>query len=276
MLIVFAAFVVVALVVVAVVVNALTGSLERPFIYFPSGDVRATPADVGLDYEEVELVTADGVAIRGWFVPGPSPITWLWFHGNAGNVGGRVDLIRDLHDAVGVSIFIVSYRGYGDSDGSPSEEGLYRDAQAALEYLRARQDVEPERIVYFGRSIGSAVAVDLASREPPFALVLEASFPSLRWLARRVYPWLPVWPFLYERYEVETKARGITAPALVIHGDRDEIAPTSGGRAVAGALGGAVELVVVPEAGHNDLPRVAGADYYRWISDFLERAERSR
>jgi hypothetical protein len=275
MLIAFAAFAFVAIAAIAVALNALTGSLERPFIYFPSGGVRATPADAGLDYEEVEFVTADAVAIRGWFVPGPSRTTWLWFHGNAGNLGDRVDLIRELHDAVGVSIFIVSYRGYGDSEGSPSEQGLYRDAQAALEYLRSRADVDPELVVYFGRSIGSAVAVDLASREPPFALVLEASFPSLRWLARRVYPWLPVWPFLHEEYEVEAKARSIFAPTLVIHGDRDEIAPVSGGRAVAAALSGEVGLVVVPEAGHNDLPRVAGADYYRWISAFLERAERS-
>ncbi len=279
MLIIFAAAIVVALLVSVVVLNAATGAIERPLIYFPSGAVDRTPADVGLEYEQVDLVTADGVVIEGWFVPGTdethSRISWLWFHGNAGNIGDRVDLIRELHDAVGVSIFIVSYRGYGRSSGSPTEQGLYRDARAALEYLRSRPDVDPERIVYFGRSIGSAVAVDLASSEPPFALVIEGSFPSLRWLARQVYPWLPVWPFLHERYEVEAKARAIAAPALVIHGDRDEITPTSGGRTVAAALGGEVELVIVPGAGHNDLPTVAGADYYRWIDSFLERVERA-
>jgi fermentation-respiration switch protein FrsA (DUF1100 family) len=258
----------------ALAFNARTGSLERWFVYFPTGDVRATPADAGLGYEEVALVASDGVRIEGWFVPGPQPVTWLWFHGNAGNVGDRVQLIRELHEAVGASIFIVSYRGYGRSGGSPSEEGFYRDAQAALDYLLSRPDVDTRRIVYFGRSIGSAVAVQLAARREPLALVLEAPFPSLSWLARQVYPWLPVSRFLHEEYDVEGAARRVSAPALILQGERDEIVPLSGARAVVAALAGEVELVVVPGAGHNDVPRVAGAEYYRWIAAFLERVER--
>lgn len=276
MLLVLATFAAVAAIGAVLVVNLLTGIVECPFIYFPSSDVRATPADVGLAYEEVPLVTADRVPIHGWFVPGSGPTTWLWFHGNAGSIGDRVHLIRELHDAVGASIFIVSYRGYGRSQGRPSEDGIYRDADAALEHLRSRPDVDPGKIVYFGRSIGSAVAVHLASRQPPLALVIEAPFPSLNWLARQVYPWLPVRPFLHGKYDVAATAPNVMAPTLVIHGERDEIVPVAGARAVAAALAGETELMIVPEARHNDVPRVAGAEYYRRIVAFLERAQRSR
>lgn len=257
----------------ALLLNARTGVLEREFVYYPAAAVHSTPSDVGLAYEDISLVTSDGVRIEGWFVPGPRPVTWLWFPGNAGNIADRVRLLRELHDEVGVSVFIVSYRGYGQSEGRPSEAGLYRDADAALAHLRSRADVDPDRIVYFGRSVGTAVAVDLAVRHPPYALVLEAPFPSLPWLARHVYPWLPVGRFLHEGYHTVEKAPRVAAAVLVIHGDRDEIVPVAGGRAVAAALAGEVEPFIVPGAGHNDIPRIGGEAYYRTIVAFLDRVD---
>jgi uncharacterized protein len=255
----------------ALLLNARTGVLERGFVYFPSSSVHSTPADVGLAYEEVSLVASDGVRVEGWFVPGPRSVTLLWFHGNAGNIADRVHQIRTLHDELGVSVFILSYRGYGRSEGRPSEAGLYRDAQAALDHLLARPDVDAGRIVYFGRSVGSAIAVDLAVQHPPHALILEGIFPSLRWMAGQVYPWLPVGRFLHQEFDAAAKAPLVDAPSLVIHGDRDEIVPLAGGRAVAEALAGDVELYVVPGARHNDVPHVGGDAYYRTIESFLER-----
>lgn len=249
--------------------NARTGAIERAFIYFPERSLMATPADVGIAYEDVTLRAADGVRLHGWFVPGSQPVAVLWLHGNAGNIGTRVPWIRDLHRATGFAILIVDYRGYGRSEGTPSEAGLYRDAEAALAYLRAEPRVDPDRIVYFGRSLGSAVAVELAAREPPMALVIESPFPSLRWLADAVYPWLPLTRWLHDRYETERRARAVTAPALVIHGERDEIVPLEGAQRVADALASDVQLFVVPGAGHNDIPAVGGDAYYARLADFI-------
>lgn len=260
----------------ALLLNARTGVIERALVYYPSSAVHSTPADVGLAFEEVTLVASDGVRLQGWFVPGSRPVTWLWFTGNAGNIADRVHQIRALHDEVGASIFILSYRGYGRSEGRPSEAGLYRDAEAALAYLQSRPDVRPDRIVYFGRSVGTAIAVELAVRHPPHALILEAPFPSLRWLAQQIYPWLPVGRFLHQGFRTEEKARLIDAPALVIHGDRDEIVPVAGGRAVAEALAGDVDLYIVPGARHNDVPHVAGDVYYQTVIAFLDRLDRNQ
>lgn len=268
---------VIALAVIAAILallawNARTGRIERAFLYFPVRTLVATPADAGLVYEDVFFEAENGPTLHGWFIPGSQPVTVLWFHGNAGNIGSRVPWIRELHAATGYSIFVFDYRGYGRSEGQPSEHGLYRDAAAALAHVRADARVERDRIVYFGRSLGSAVAVELATRHPPLALVLETPFPSLRWLAHEVYPWLPVARWLHERYGTEQRARQIDVPSLVIHGERDEIMSVEGSRRVAGALAGAVELYIVPGAHHNDIPTVAGAGYYRRLIAFVDRA----
>jgi|GEM_PF-4552255 len=171
----------------ALLLKARTGLLERGFIYYPSSTVHSTPADVGLAYEDVSLVASDGVRIEGWFVPGPRPITWLWFPGNAGNIADRVRLIRELHDEVGVSVFIVSYRGYGRSEGRPSEAGLYRDAEAALAHLRSRAEVDADRIVYFGRSASTSPSVTHRTRS--CSKRRSSRFPGWRARSSRGYRW---------------------------------------------------------------------------------------
>lgn len=249
------------------ITNASTGWIERPFLYFPTRALAATPADAGLTYEDVTFVAADGVAIHAWFVPGPADLTVLWFHGNAGNIGDRIERLARWRRTTGASVLLVSYRGYGRSEGRPSERGFYRDADAALGYLRTRS---PGPLVYYGQSLGSAVAVELARREPPSALILESTFPSLRSLARHVYAWLPVWPFLHERYDVAARAADIAVPTLVIHGEHDEIAPLAGAIQVHAALAGPAELLVVPGAGHNDVAAVGGAVYDDRIAALLD------
>lgn len=119
-----------------------TPMIERFFIYFPQRGLDADPSTVGLDFEDARFETADGIGLHSWFVPGPTEPTLLWFHGNAGNISHRVDQLELLHDAIGANILIVGYRGYGDSEGTPSEKGFYADALAALSLLNDRDDVD--------------------------------------------------------------------------------------------------------------------------------------
>ena len=167
--------------------------MEEQFIYFPMAEIPATPRDFGLSFEDVYFKTEDGVTLNGWFVafPGASK-TILWFHGNGGNIGHRSEHLKLLHDKLKIHIFIFDYRGYGKSQGKPSEEGTYRDGVAALEHLRSRQNLEAGEIVLFGQSLGAAVATEIAVRHPGLPLILEAPFTSIRDMARVAAPWLPI------------------------------------------------------------------------------------
>ena len=169
--------------------------IERYFIYFPEGELEEYPSALGLAFEDVFFVASDRVRLHGWFVPGKRDVTWLWFHGNGGNVSHRLENLRLLHDELGVSIFIFDYRGYGHSQGRPSEQGTYRDAEAAIRYVLSRQGTSPDRLVFFGRSLGAAIAVEMASRHLVHGLILESPFPSISYMARLMYPVLP-WSLL--------------------------------------------------------------------------------
>ena len=159
----------------AVLLVSFWSRIERRYVYFPTEEVLETPEQLGLIYQDVYIPVVDEESINGWFVPGNSPITLLWLHGNGGNIGHRVDEIGLIHYRLGVNILIVDYRGYGLSDGTPSEQGMYQDAEAALRYLRSRPDVDSDRIVYFGRSLGAAVAVDQSDLVAPVATLIIAN-----------------------------------------------------------------------------------------------------
>src|SRR5689334_12534594 len=140
-------------------------SMDEKFIFFPSAAIEATPQDYGLAYEDVYFKTADGVRLHGWFISHPDArATLLWFHGNGGSIRHRARGAMLLHDQLIANVFILDDSGYGRSEGVVSETGTYEDAQAALRYLRSRNDIEQQRIVFFGQSLGSAVAADLAGR----------------------------------------------------------------------------------------------------------------
>ena len=132
--------------------------LDQHFLYFPTRELIGSPADYGIAFEDVYFDTADGRRLHGWYVPGDGDVTLLWHHGNGGNISHRLPDIDLFHRELGVNILIYDYRGYGNSAGTPSEEGLYRDAEAALRHLQSREDVDPAKIVYFGRSLGVAIA----------------------------------------------------------------------------------------------------------------------
>ena len=195
----------------------------------------------------------------------------VWFHGNAGNIGHRVDNLADLNSRLGVSIFIFDYRGYGRSDGTPSEQGTYLDAQAALEYVRSRQDVGGQKPVLFGRSLGCAIAAEAATKNEAFALVLESPYTSIRDMAKRLYPMIPgVGLLLSTKYDCLAKVKDVHIPIMVLHGDRDEIVPFDMGRELFEAANPPKRFYTIEGAGHNDTYLVGGAEYYEALASFIE------
>lgn len=251
--------------------------IEERFIFYPTAPIDQTPANYRLPFDDVFLTTADGVRLHGWFIPHPSAkVTLIWFHGNAGNISHRLENIRLLRDSVKLNIFIFDYRGYGRSEGRVSEEGTYKDGEAAFDYLRSRRDIDSKRIVFFGRSLGAAVAAELATREGCLALILETPFVSIREMARVAFPFLPIGSLLRTRYDVVEKVRRIKTPLLVLHGDQDEIVPFAQGRKVFEAAPQPKEFYTIRGARHNDTYLVGGDAYFAALTDFIHRSEARR
>lgn len=247
--------------------------VEERFIFFPEAPIEQTPGDLGLAFDDVYFTASDGVRLNGWFVPFPGArATLLWLHGNAGNISHRLENLKLLHDKVNLNIFIFDYRGYGRSEGRPAESGTYLDAEAALRHLRSRNEVDSQAIVLFGRSLGAAVAAELATRAECAAVILETPFASIRAMARLAFPLLPIGPLLRTRYDIVEKVRRNRLPLLVIHGDRDEVVPYAQGRQVFEAAGGPKEFYTIPGAHHNDTYLIGGDRYFAAIKSFIDRA----
>jgi hypothetical protein len=243
---------------------------EKRLIYFPMRAFDATPRGLGLKHEDVTLRADDGVRLHAWYLPVEgSRLTLLVCHGNAGNISHRLDRALLLQSRLKLESLLFDYRGYGQSEGSPDEEGTYRDARAAWRWLVAR-GVAPGRIVIFGESLGSAVALQLALEVEARALVLESPFASVPEMARAVYPFLPVWPFVRTRYDNVGKAPGLKLPLLVLHGDRDEVVPFAQGRRVFEAAPEPKRFYAIPGASHNDTYYVGGEAYWRALGEFLD------
>ena len=196
----------------------------------PGRQLVATPKQAGLDYETVSLVTADGVKLHGWFVPAQQARrTVLFFHGNAGNISHRLENLAIFHQ-LGLNTLIIDYRGYGLSEGRPSETGLYRDAEAALQYLQETRGISAADIIVFGHSLGGAVAAWLAARHPLGALIIESSFTSIPAIAADLYPWLPARWLTRLHYDTLGNLQAVSSPVLIIHSPEDEIIPFHHGR----------------------------------------------
>ncbi len=242
-------------------------------VYFPSRvHDGGTPGVLGLEYEDVQLISADGVHLHGWYVPAPSSLrTVLLLHGNAGNISHRLDKLAALNE-LGASVFLLDYRGYGRSEGAPDEAGTYRDADAAYGWLRDR-GVAPEQLIIYGESLGGPIATDLAAREPVGGLILESSPSSILAVAQSLYPWLPVSAFLSVRYDALAKIPRVRSPLLILHSPTDEIVPFAMAEDLYTAANAPKRLVRLA-GGHNDNFLVA-ADVYRGaLGDFLHRAGR--
>ena len=244
--------------------------LENRLIFHPTTEIVRTPRDVGLDYQDLYFTTLDNVRLNGWFIPHPqASATVIWFHGNAGNIGDRVNNIKLLHDKAAIDIFIFDYRGYGRSPGTPSEPSIYLDGEAAIHYVRTRLKVESKNLVIFGRSLGAAVAAEIASRHDSRAVILESPFTSLREMAKVVFPVLPIGPLLGAKFNVLDKVGKITAPLLVLHGDQDEIIPLEQGKQVFAAARQPKQFYPIKGAGHNDTFIAGGNGYYERLKSFI-------
>ena len=246
--------------------------IEQRMIFHPSAPIESTPAQAGLEFEDIYFTTRDGVRLNGWFIPHPDArSTLIWFHGNAGNIGHRVENIKLLHDRVKVNIFIFDYRGYGRSDGRPSEEGTYLDGEAALELIRKKIGTDAEKkMVLFGRSLGAAIASEMATRFGSQGLILESPFISIAEMARVVFPLLPIGPFLQTQYDVRDKIKRIKVPLLVLHGDRDEIVPFEQGKTVFDAAPEPKKFFPIAGAAHNDTYAIGGETYFRELKQFID------
>ncbi|MYH69433.1 MAG: alpha/beta hydrolase [Gammaproteobacteria bacterium] len=211
-------------------VMSLLYVFQEKMIFFPGKRIVDTPGSIGLHYEDVYLVTEDDVRIHGWYVPHvDEKATVLFFHGNAGNISHRLDSISIFHD-LGLSVFIIDYRGYGRSEGRPSEKGTYRDAIAAWNYLVDERRLRPDEIILFGRSLGGGVAAGLAARVSPAAVILESTFTSIKELGKHYYPYLPVSWIARVRYPVDEDISSFNCPVLVIHSEQDDVVPFSHGQ----------------------------------------------
>ncbi|WP_432822889.1 alpha/beta hydrolase [Trichloromonas sp.] len=247
-------------------------AMEHRFIFFPERPLVATPALYDLAYEEVHFPAGDGTALHGWYLPGePGKPLVLFCHGNAGNISHRLDNLRLLH-RLGVSVFIFDYRGYGKSAGKASEEGTYSDARGARAWLQAR-GWPPERIVYFGRSLGASVALQLAVEHPPAGLVLETPFTSIAAMGRHHNPilYFALGWLLDARYDNLAKIVNIRTPLLIFQGDRDNIVPESMARNLFEAANEPKTWHLIPGADHNDTYDSGGEDYWSAWSTFLRK-----
>lgn len=206
--------------------------LQSQMIYHPAKLLVTDPSAAGLAFEDVIFETEDGLRLHGWFVSAASEDgapTILYCHGNAGNISGRLEMIHFLHE-LGLNVFIFDYRGYGRSEGAPSETGTYRDASAAWRYLTETRGIEKGKIITMGRSLGGSIAAWLAARKDPAAAIIESSFTSAAQLAADLYPWLPVrWLIKYD-YNTIAYLQNIKAPVFMAHSRDDEIVPFRHGK----------------------------------------------
>lgn len=253
--------------------------LQQPsMIFFPLRELVQTPKEWGLAYEDVGLYSSDGVDLHGWYIPADSvrdvsaPGTGkvlLFFHGNAGNISHRRDSI-EIFRRLGMDVFILDYRGYGKSQGKPGEQGLYRDARAAWDYLTGVRAVNPRDIVVFGRSLGGAVATQLAAEVQPEKLIVESCFSSARDMARRIFP-LSSW-LLVMRYEFDVAAQlqKVKGDVLVAHSPEDEIIPFEMGETLYRSVGGESRFLRM-RGDHNGGFLNSQPEYEQALGDFISQ-----
>jgi len=244
--------------------------IENKLIFFPSRhpdgfwDLARPPI------QDAWFRAADGVQLHGWFLPSEDPrAVILYAHGNAGNLSHRADQLFRLAE-LGASVLVFDYRGYGRSEGSPDEAGVYRDARAARDWLADRAGVPPDRVVLYGRSLGGAVMVDVAASDGARGLIVDSSFDSIRTVASSHYPGFVVAMLLTAEFDSAAKIGRFDGPLLVIHGDADRTVPIEAGRRLFEAAGEPKTFVSLPGLGHND---TRSEQAQRALADFLDALE---
>jgi uncharacterized protein len=242
---------------------------QSRMVYFPENEIITTPGEIGLAYEDVRFRAEDAILLAGWFIKNEQDKgTILFCHGNAGNISHRLASIEIFH-RLGYSIFIFDYRGYGESQGKPTEKGTYLDAEAAWKYLTQEKHLMPSDIIIFGRSLGGAVGAWLADKKNPAACILESVFTSAKDMASAIYPFMPASLICRFDYNTLKAVKKINAPLLIIHSPDDEIVPFSHGRRLFDAAREPKAFLKL-SGDHNSGFMISGMHYKNGLRDFLE------
>jgi len=251
-----------------VLLSVLIYFYQPKLIYFPHKEIEATPELISLDYEEVSLTTDDGVVLNAWWIPNPNArATLLFLHGNAGNISHRLNSI-ELFYKLGLSVFIIDYRGYGKSTGAPSEQGTYIDAETAWMYLTKEKNIQADNIIIFGRSLGGAVAIWLAEKYSSLALIVESSFTSIADIGKHYYPYLPTSLLARIKYPSKDRIPNVTSPVLIIHSADDDLIPYQYGQQLFEAAKEPKRFLNI-NGGHNDGFIISRDKYYNGIDQFI-------
>ncbi|MBL1140982.1 MAG: alpha/beta hydrolase [Proteobacteria bacterium] len=248
--------------------NIMFHFFQSNFIYFPDNTVVTTPDYLSLDYEDLTLKTNDGIELNAWWIPNPNArATLLFFHGNAGNISHRLGSINIFHK-LGLSVFIIDYRGYGKSTGKPTEKGTYIDAETAWNYLIKEKNVKPDNIIIFGRSLGGAIAAWLAEKHQATGLIIESSFTSIAEIGKHYYPYLPTSLLARIKYPSINRMQNIHSPVLVIHSATDEIVPYKFGQDLFNAANEPKTFLDI-QGNHNDGYMFSGNTYINGLNHFI-------
>jgi len=246
---------------------------EEKLIFFPSRYPAGDWQPPRLIFEDAEFTTEDGVALHGWYCPVEAPRrpdVLLFSHGNAGNITHRTDEVQLWQKHLGVSVLLYDYRGYGRSQGSPNEAGIYADGRAAYRWLVEQKQIAPRNIVLRGESIGCAVSLKLGLEVPHRALILQSPFTSAVEVGERSFPWLPVRWIMRNRFDNVAKIREYRGPVLIQHGEFDSIIPFEMGRRLFEHANEPKRFQAVRDADHNDMPFTGGAAFFHEIGEFLD------
>ncbi|MDH5648315.1 MAG: lysophospholipase [Gammaproteobacteria bacterium] len=258
----------ISIILVSLLVNVYFYIQQPLMVYYPIRTLDSTPKNWGYEFEDITLTTEDKININAWYIKSPSAKKVVLFcHGNAGNMSHRrssVEIFRDLN----LSVLIFDYRGYGKSEGNPTEEGTYRDARAAWKYLVTQRHIDPHNIIIFGRSLGGAVAARLASEVEAGGLIIESTFSSARDMAKQVLPVMHRLVRLRFRYETVRHVKNSKIPILVMHSREDEIIPYAQGRKIFSAASGSKTFVEL-KGDHNNGFYDSGQIYIGGLKTFL-------
>lgn len=243
---------------------------QSHFLYFPDHELAGTPAGIGLQYETVSFDTEDKVKLSGWFITAKGQRGVILFcHGNAGNISHRLESIQTFH-SLGLSVFIFDYRGYGKSEGNPTEQGTYLDVKAAHNYLIKEKKVAPKEIIVFGRSIGGAIGAWISKEVEVKALIVESTFTSVSDLGTQIYPFIPVKLLSRFKYNAKEYLPKVNCPVLVIHSRDDEIIPFTHGKKLFEVANDPKQFLEI-RGTHNDGFMISAENYKDGLKYFISK-----
>jgi len=247
---------------------------ENSLVFVPTRYPTGNWQPRGLSFEDVRFTAADGTKLHGWYLPHPNPRAAVLFaHGNAGNLSDRAELLRTLHDRHGLAVMAFDYRGFGRSEGSPDEQGILQDARAARAWLARREGIAERDVVLMGRSLGGAVAIDLAAKDGARGLIVESTFTSLPDAANEHMPWMAPKLLMRNRLDSLAKIANYHGPLLLSHGDRDRVIPFEHGRQLFAAANEPKRFITISGSDHND-PQTP--EYHQAIDAFLAALPRQQ